>query len=218
MATRTDSPLVAALLSEVESVYGRQVRTPADFVSLADRIEARTKEHISDSTIKRLWKKSLAYKTVSDRSLNVISQYVGYPHFHAFVEHLAEKGIVDESELVSCKDCINVADLQPGDEVQIAWQPNRECSLKYLGERKFEVTFSINAKIRVGDTFECSSFIPGRPLYVDRLTHEGEVYESYAMGTRHGLIRAVVLREKKRPYSSESSECGTERGWSFCEE
>lgn len=191
MATRTDSPQVTALLKEVERCYGRPVRTPSDFVLLADRIETRTHEHISDSTIKRLRKPALAYKTVSDRTLNVLAQYAGYAHFAAFVEHLAAQGIL-ESELVTGEESIKAADLRIGDIVSIAWMPDRECRLRYLGGRKFEAVECHNSKLQAGDTFYCSAFIKGRSLYVDNLTHDGQLFESYGMGTGHGLTRVTV--------------------------
>lgn len=173
-------------MREVEKVYGRPVRTPADFVLLAERIETKTREHISDSTIKRLYKPSLAYKTVTDRTLNVIAAYAGYPHFQAFMKDLAQRGII-ESELIAGEESVKAANLAEGALVRIAWMPDRECLLKYLGERKFIVLNAANSKIQPGDTFFCSTFIKGRPLYVDNLQHGGESFESYAMGTEHGL-------------------------------
>ncbi|MBR4775006.1 MAG: hypothetical protein IK008_02795 [Bacteroidales bacterium] len=193
MATRTDSPLVAALLGEVEISFGRPVRTPSDFILLASQIEEKTREHISDSTIKRLWKSSLSYKTVSDRSLNVLSQFAGYPHFHAFKDELAKRGI-EESELVTGEECVKTSELHPGDRVRIAWQPDRECLLEYLGHRKFKAIETLNSKMKPGDTFCCSVFIKGRALYVDDFTQGTEVYESYGMGTEHGLIRVTLER------------------------
>lgn len=195
MATRSDSPLVTALLSEAEAVFGHPVRTPSDFVLLAGQIEDRLREHISESTIKRLWKPSLAYKTVSGRTLNTISQYAGYQHFQAFCDHLANQGIM-ESEIITGKESIKASDLIPGDMVQIAWMPNRECTLRYIGSRQFVVLTAINSKIQPGDTFYCSVFIKGRPLYVDSLVHDGVIYESYGIGTEHGLTRLHLERTK----------------------
>lgn len=191
MATRTDSPQVTALLDAVEKTFGRPVRTPSDFVLVADRIESRTHEHISDSTIKRLWNPRLGYATVSDRTLNVLARYAGYPHFMGFCRQLAAQGVL-ESELVSGRHGIRAEDLAIGSLIRIAWLPDRECTLRYLGERQFEAVETQHAKLQPGDTFFCSSFLPGRPLYVDHLCHDGEIYEQYGMGTEHGLTRVEV--------------------------
>lgn len=191
MATKTDSPQVTALLKEAEKQFGRPLKGPTDFVLMADRIERKTREHISDSTIKRLWMPSLAYRTVSDRTLNVIAQYAGFEHFKAFQEDLAERGII-ESELVTGENAVKAADLKVGDILSIAWMPNRECRLRYLGDRKFEAVECHNSTLQEGDTFFCSAFIPGRKLFVDHLTHGEEVFESYGMGTQHGLTRVEL--------------------------
>lgn len=186
MAVRTDSPEVFALLCEAEKEFGRPIRTPSDFVLVADRIESKTGEHISDSTIKRLCKPNLSYKTVSERSLNVIAQYAGYLHFAAFCKALGEKGIA-ESGFAKLPGAVFSDQLSPGDRIRIAWQPDRVCLLRYDGSHRFTVLEAVNAKIHPGDSFQCSSFVKGRPLYVDNLRQNGTMIPSYGMGTAHGL-------------------------------
>lgn len=193
MGTRYDSPQIAALKLEVEKAFGRPVKTPADFVLVADRIESKTREHISDSTIKRLFNPVLAYNTISSRTLNVISQYAGYDHFEAFCKHLAESGQI-ESEAIDATESIKTEDLTPGDLLRITWMPNRELTLKYLGKNQFQVVSSINSSVKTGDTFFCSSFTKGRCLYVDNLLSDGKVSESYAMGTSHGLTSVTQIK------------------------
>jgi len=195
MASKSDSPQVAALMAALEKTFGRPVRTPFDFVLVADRIEDRTHEHISDSTVKRLFKPNLRYATVSDRTLNVIARYVGYPHFEAFCQQLARNGL-KESEIATVQGGIRTEDLDVGDLVCIAWQPDRECTLRYLGNRRFEAIAAQNATLQPGDTFCCSSFLPGRPLYVDDFRHGQETFPQYAMGTVHGLTRVSLLPAK----------------------
>jgi len=191
MATKAGTPQITALLKAVEKEFGRPVRTPSDFVLVADKIESKVREHISDSTIKRLWKPALGYDTISDRTLNVLSRYVGFTHYWEFVAYLSEKGL-EESEMVGGEECIKASDLSIGDIVSFAWMPDRECRVKYLGERRFEAVECRNSKLQAGDTFYCSTFIRGRGLYVDNLTHGDTVFESYGMGTEHGLTKAVL--------------------------
>ena len=51
------SLLLKCIFKNIKQIQwnGRPVRTPSDFMLVADRIEEKTGEHISDSTIKRLW-------------------------------------------------------------------------------------------------------------------------------------------------------------------
>jgi len=195
MPIRTDSPQVAMLRLEAETQYGHPVKTPSDFIILAGFIEQKTGEHMSDSTIKRLWTPSLAYRTVSLRTLNVLSQYVGFKHFDDFLEYLADKGVLEESEMIAGEDAVRADDLKEGAIVSIAWMPDRECKFKFLGGRQFEAIECHNSTIKEGDTFYCSCFIKGRKLFVDKLLHEGTVYESYVMGTHHGLTRVELEPE-----------------------
>lgn len=193
MAIESDSPQLKALLQDVEQLFGHPVKTPSDFVLVADRIERKTGEHISDSTIKRLWIPKLGYRTVSERTLNVLASYVGYGHFKAYCEALRSKGKLSESEIVDGEASVRTSSLKCGDRIRIAWLPDRECTLEYLGDRKFKVIESLNATIRIGDTFFCDVFYKGRSLYVDSLCHNGEMFDGYCMGMDHGLTRLEVL-------------------------
>lgn len=193
MSIKYESPYVAALKKSVESEFGRPIKTPTDFVLVADRIKTKTRQHISESTIKRLWTPSLAYKTVSSNTLNVLSIYVGYKHFQDFQQRLSEQGFM-ESELIYGEECIKAKDLNIGDKVYIAWLPDRECTLEYLGNRQFKAIETLNSTIQAGDTFFCSQFIRGRKLYVDNLEHNGQVYDSYGIGIEHGLTRASLTK------------------------
>ena len=192
MAVRTESQLVTYLKLEVERAFGHPVSTPSDFIQVAALVESKTHEHISDSTIKRLWKPALAYKTVSERTLNVISSFLGYSSFRAFCDSLAGLGL-DDSEMSRAPSAIFSGELTRGVILEIAWLPDRECTLKYLGDLKFEVIREKNASISEGDTFLCASFAKGRPLYADNLYHQGELIGSYVMGKQHGLTKAVIV-------------------------
>ena len=75
------------------------------------------------------------------------------------------------------------------------WQFKLIHRFRYLGDRKFVAVETLNSKIRPGDTFYCSSFIKGRKLYVDNLEHKGTLFESYGMGTEHGLTRVTLEKQ-----------------------
>ena len=164
-------------------------------LALATLIETETHEHISDSTIKRLWKPSLGYATVSTHTLNLLSCYAGYPHFEEFCRKLSENGIL-ESELYADKHGIRTVNLSPGTLLHIAWLPDRECTLRYLGDNRFEAVETHKSKLQPGDTFSCSGFTPGRPVYVDNLQRGGESFDQYAIGTAHGLTRVEIVGDK----------------------
>ena len=186
MAIPSDSPRVALLKKDFEQAFGRPIRTPKDFNEAVSFVFEKTREIISDSTFRRLYRETERYKHVSDDILNILSKAVGYKHFQDFCDYLSSSGIKD-SELSCGEHYIKADDLEVGDRIYIAWLPDRECSLKYLGNYRFEVDESINATIVKGDRFSCRCFIQDKCLLVDDLEHDGKYNPSYAMGKCNGL-------------------------------
>lgn len=124
------------------------------------------------------------------RASEVVCQVVGAAFRHPEVN---EDDVV-ESETVSAPGSVSSFDLKAGDRVLICWSPDRECVIEYLGDGLFRAERTLNSKLKAGDTFFCRRFIKGRPLYVDDLTtRDGVFFESYAMGTEHGLSQVRVL-------------------------
>lgn len=186
MAIPSDSPRIALLKLKFEKAFGTPIRTPKNFTDASSFVFEKTKETISDSTFRRLYVETKKYKHVSDDILNILSKAVGYKHFQDFCDYLSSSGIKD-SELSCGEHYIKADDLDVGDRIYIAWLPDRECSLKYLGNYRFEVDEVVNASIVKGDTFSCRCFIQGRCLLVDDLEHEGKRIASYTMGKCNGL-------------------------------
>ena len=185
MAINTDIPQVAALKLAVENKFGRPVETRSDFSSLVIDIELNTHEHISENTLRRLYGKIPGYNTVFTRTLDVLSIYVGYKHWKAYLVSLKEAG--KESDIVTGESSIRADELNPGDRVRIAWLPDRECIVEYIGGRIFKAVSACNSTLQVGDTFECSMMLKNYPLFVDNLVHGGEICQRYSIGLNNGL-------------------------------
>ena len=186
MAIPSDSPRIALLKKDFEQVFGRPIRTPKDFNEAVSFVFEKTREIISDSTFRRLYRETERYKHVSDDILNILSKAIGYKHFQDFCDYLGSSGIKD-SELSCGEHYIKADDLDIGDRIYIAWLPDRECSLKYLGNYRFEVDEVVNATIVKGDRFSCRCFTQDKCLLVDDLEHDGKRIASYIMGKSNGL-------------------------------
>ena len=145
---------------------------------------------INAKTLKRLfgYDKTDTSSDIRLYTLDVLSQYVGYENWNAYLEHLQ---LLEGSGSGDFKgEEINADGLQTGDTLQIAWQPNRKTTLKYLGNQQFEITETENSKWQVGDRFLCRHFINGKPLYVDNLTDKGGVLKSamFVVGEGKGIV------------------------------
>ena len=85
--------------------------------------------------------------------------------------------------------------LEEGEEVIVMWQPNRRCRFRHIKGDRFEVMEVENAKLCVGDTFDCAYIINGEKLIVDNLCHKGINGLSYVAGKEGGVY---FKREKNK--------------------
>ena len=83
-----------ALCKAVEKEVGMKPTAPSQFKKIAEQIEERTKEHISYSTLMRLWG---AMKGVEPRrvTLDILAHFLGYMSYDDFVAH---QPVADETE------------------------------------------------------------------------------------------------------------------------
>lgn len=194
--TRTSVLRSAKELDELRQEIRRRagfqdkVLSPSDF----DFLEEDIKKEIPQAAINaKTLKRFFGYDRTEESSfirlytLDVLSQYVRYESWNAYHEHLQ---LLEGSGSGDFKgEEINADDLQIGDTLQIAWQPNRKTTLKYLGNQQFEIVATENSKWQVGDTFFCRHFIWGKPLYVDNLTDKNGELKSvmYVVGEKNGI-------------------------------
>ena len=191
-----DRPEIYELRLRIEASIKRKIETPADFDFLRGIIWERTHEQISTSTLKRLWGYVDGVDNARNSTLNVLSKALGYENWDAFILKLKSEN-VDNSDLVM-SESVSSGDLKIGDMLMIAWQPNRVCVLKYLGDNKFEVMKSQNSKLKVGDTFRCGLFILGEPVYINDLRQNNGTGEPklFVIGNKSGLVKLRIDNEK----------------------
>lgn len=184
---------IQALKEAVERVVGEPLETHNAFLHLVDSIEGAQREHISESTLERLW----GYSTrkcdaVSIRTLNVLSRYVGTPSWKSFCEEYL-KSAARESEEIFVGESIDTARLAPGRVLKLGWMPDRLIEVRHIGESRFEVLSSENSSIRPGDRFTCLHIRKGRELYLDNYVRKDSSAPScYVVGQNHGICIAEV--------------------------
>ena len=189
MGVSSQQPEIILLREAVADEFGRKLIIHNDFLQLADDIFNRLKEHVSETTLERVWNYSTrGYSSVSIRTLNVLSQYCGYNDWHEFCEKLnhpdnRESDFFDE-EIIESKN------LQPGERLKIGWLPDRICVIRYLGENKFIAEECLNSTMKTGDTFYCCKFELHKPLFLEDFNGEKK---SYGVGLKKGLTVLQIL-------------------------
>ncbi len=188
MSINIDNQHVKELREEVEKIVGK-ISGHNKFIELASLIEEKCKEHVSITTLERLWGYSTRNaNNMSERILDIIAKFVDAKGWHHFC-HTPRNN--KESELFRNDGIINCSKLEKGTRLRLGWMPDRICEIEYLGNNRFIATRTENTSIKQGDSFSCLLIQKGRELYMDYFTHSGErVNDSnarYVVGQINGL-------------------------------
>jgi len=153
---------------------------------LSGMILGRCKETLSPSTLKRLWGYVDGYDDTRYSTLNILSHFVGYKNWDDFVNNL-ENNTEVYSTFIMEPSSIMASDLEPGDRIKIGWLPNRECLLECTGHNSFKVIESQNSKLLPDNTFCCTGFVKGEPLYIENLRQKNNPPTLFVAGNKGGL-------------------------------
>lgn len=193
MAVKSNIPQIAALRHRVEERFGKPLVAHSDFLALVAVIEMEQRQHISESTLERVWGYSTrGYDTVSLRTLDVLSTYGAGCLWTKFCEELEAEC---ESELFNVERVVS-ADLAVGDRMRIGWLPDRVCDIRYLGDNRFIAEHCENSKMCKGDTFSCLQFSLGEEATLSDFRQVNtSSSQTYIIGKKHGLtILSVISR------------------------
>ena len=197
MSINMDSPQIAALRKEIEKMVGKMY-SHSNFTHLSGLIGYKCKEHISVTTLERIWGYSTRNASkISVRTLDVIARFVDCADWESYCRLLHEKN-QQNSGIFQAPDAIHSSNLVIGTRVRLAWIPDRVCEIEYLGNNRFVATRCENSSIRPGDSFSCLLIEKGRELYMDNFTRSGEepvTGTRYVVGQLSGLTTAEIIKD-----------------------
>ena len=185
------SPEIKCLRSDLEQRVGQQLQSPADFQLLIQQIWEKNHAVLSLSTVKRLWGYVESNGAPRLSTLNTLAQFLGFTDWNAYLVALEQRGGAESA--IFTGEGIQTADLQAGDRIAVAWQPNRECAFRYLGDNQFVVDSTKNAKLQRGTTFSTARFMIGQPMYLDNILLADGTRTSYVAGKRNGLTSVTKI-------------------------
>ena len=184
-STRVMQKEYRKLCTEIERKVGKSIQTPMDFELLEEKIEVKIKEHISASTLMRIWGYRQGVST-RQTTLDALARYLGYADYVTFCQWASENNDEPQSdEVMACH--LRTADMTAGQQVELSWYPDRWCVVQLQQGKRFEVVEAEQTKLSVGDTFECDIFIEGEPLYLNQLIHEGHPPMVFVAGKKGGI-------------------------------
>ena len=185
------SPEIKCLRSDLEQRVGQQLQSPADFQLLIQQIWEKNHAVLSLSTIKRLWGYVESNGAPRLSTLNTLAKFLDFADWNAYLVALEQRGGTESAMFTG--EGIQTADLQAGDRIAVAWQPNRQCTFRYLGDNQFVVEDSKNAKLQQGTTFSAARFMIAQPMYLDNILLADGTRTSYVAGKRNGLTSVTKI-------------------------
>ena len=194
MSINIDSPQLAALRDEVEEKVGKMY-SHSNLTHLSGLIGYKCKEHISVTTLERIWGYSTRNASkISVRTLDVIARFVDSTDWEAYCKRLHDN-CQKNSAIFQTAGSINSCDLTTGTRLRLAWQPDRVCEVEYLGNNRYIAVKCENSSMRPGDSFSCLRIMKGRELYMENFARNGEetTGECYVVGQISGLTTAEII-------------------------
>lgn len=168
---------------------GRTLESPADFEHLSEQIQKLTGEYLSPTTLKRLFGHIPYDGQPRPATLSILARYAGYGGWQDYQDkqHI-ESGFISSKRIMT-------AELHEGQKLCLAWNPDRECIIEYLGEERFVVLHAQNSKLQIGDLFCATQFIHGRPLTATNVVslRDANVQDTYIAGAQTGLTKIELL-------------------------
>ena len=178
-----NSPEIQELLKRIEENSNIKPKSPTDFNQLSDLIYESTREPLSASTLKRLWGYFKGVGAIRNSTLVILAKYLGFKDWDDFLAHLNQ----DNGSDPVLSPLVKTEDLSVGDRIAVSWKPNRRCTFRYLGNQQFVVETAENSKLKTGNTFCCSVFILGAPLYLTNLVQDDKAPVTFVAGKKDGL-------------------------------
>lgn len=179
-----------ALKKIILAKLGRTLESPADFDYLSEQIQRTTGEYLSPTTLKRVFGYIPYSGQIRPATLSILARYAGLNGWQDYLDKQhVESGFVSAARVMA-------EELPKGQKLLIAWNPDRECIIEYLGDRRFLVVQSINSKLQVGDQFVAAQFIVGQPLTatdVVSLRNANSGQSVYVAGAQTGLTKIELL-------------------------
>lgn len=184
----TTKEQIVALRQGIEETMGRQMLTARDFDLLSERIFARVGEMVSRNTLRRIWGKMDEEREPRVSTLSILSRFIGYSDFSAFISSNLRTDDGDSSSPFLGRRLSVIDGLTRGDRLRLTWQPGRVCDVQYNGSLHFSVIHSENTRLKEGDTFLCGIIIEGQMLYLDQLQQGNNPPTAYVCGKKGGVM------------------------------
>ncbi|MDE7147270.1 MAG: hypothetical protein K2O20_02650 [Duncaniella sp.] len=188
--------LINHLKQLTEAQLGHGCHTPGDFDKLIIRIEKKTGEKISQSTLKRLWGYVAYPHSPSSNVLSILARFNGFSDWSSFCKTSAghvENPVAESDSDFLTPDATATAAMNIGDRVRIEWGRVKSCTIEKIGTETFIVVSSTNIKLRAGDIVISPLFSLGKPFYAASICRDGHSAGAYVSAREKGIDSIIRI-------------------------
>lgn len=182
-----------SLIELTNTNFGGIPSTPTEFNYLSQKIQQRTGQSISQSSIKRLWGYVEYTSFPSLTTLNILAQFNGFTDWNSFTNSLYPNESTDDSGFL-VDSLANTDRLAHGERLALSWEGDKSCELECISDTRFRVIKSHNIKLLAGDILTLHTISIGHPIYVSDIVRGEEHIEGYIGAKKGGLKSFKILR------------------------
>lgn len=174
----------------IEAKFSSSLQYPQQCEALAMAIKEATGQTLGTTTLKRMMGFVNGPASPRPSSLDIIAQYLGYPDYDLLAKDIGQDADISDFREVESLDS---ADLEPGEQIQLTYQPNRLLVLTYIGDNKYVVNESRGSKLLKGDKLMIAGFYVGFTLLISDVERSGRHLGSYQAAKQGGLTSVEIL-------------------------
>lgn len=174
----------------IQERFNSPIQYPQQCEALAMAIQEATGQTLGTTTLKRMLGFVNGPAKARPSSLDILAQYLGYPDYNLLAKDLGEDADISDFRVV---ESIDSADLEPGEQIQVTYHPNRLLVLSYLGENKYLVNESRGSKLMKGDTLMIAGFYVGFELLISDVERDKKHLGSYQAAKQGGLTGVEII-------------------------
>lgn len=186
--------LINRLRALTETQLGHGCHTPGDFDKLIIRIEKKTGEKISQSTLKRLWGYVTYPHSPSTTVLSVLARFNGFSDWAKFCQLQDtpdETAPMDDDSDFLTPDTASA--MLTGEQVRLEWGRVKSCTIEKIGTDMFKVISSTNIKLQAGDILVSPFFSIGKSFYASTVLHNGHKAGTYVAARNKGIDNIISI-------------------------
>jgi len=175
--------------SQVEQKFGAAIKYPKDCESLSNAIKMACKQHISPSTLKRLFGFVKKVEQPRRYTLDVLANYIGYKDWDACLKFTDGQ----DSSSFFMVEGIETKKLNKGNKIEFTYDPGRHVVLEYINREKYKVLSARKSKLQDGDIVHFSYMALNHPLIAAEVVRNKKSLGKFTAGKLNGITSIKLI-------------------------